>query len=107
MASRKSTFKVGSEEIQGEDSYVVFHQMSFGMVLEAMKKGEGKTKPDEEKDFTERLLKDAVVEWNWVDDNGDLLPLPSKGLVIESLLTNEIMWLVEQITGKAQAKNSS
>lgn len=107
MSERKSTFKVGSEEIQGEGSYVLFHQMSFGMVLEAMKKQGDKTKPAEEKEFTERLLKDAVVEWNWVDDDGALLPLPSKGLEIESLLTNEIIWLVEQVTGKSQAKNSS
>jgi hypothetical protein len=112
MAQRQSTFRVSSEEVQGEDSYVVFHHMSFGTVLEAMKKGgdekaDGKTSADEEKKFTEKLLQDAVVEWNWVDDNGEPLPLPSKGLEIESLLTGELMWLVDQVTGRAQAKNSS
>jgi len=82
--------------------------MTFGTVLEAMKKSEdGKSKPTEEKAFTEKLLRDAVVEWNWVDDAGALLSLPSEGLEIESLLTSEIMWLVEQITGKEKAKNLS
>lgn len=108
MASRMSTFKVSSEEIQGKDSYVVFKYMKFGTVMEAMKKADDpKSKPDEEKAFTVKLLSEAVVEWNWVDDGGKPLPLPSEGLEIESLLTNEVMWLVDQATGRAKTKNSS
>lgn len=107
MANRQSTRRVGSEAVQGEDSFVVFREMEFGTVLEAMKKGAGSTNPAEEKEFTERLFKEAVIDWNWVDDNGAPLPLPSKGLEIERLLTTEVIWLVEQITGKTQAKNLS
>lgn len=107
MGERKSTFKVSSEEIQGVGSYVIFRHMTFGTVLQAMSKSGDKTNSKEEKAFTEKLLKEAVIEWDWVDDNGAPLVLPSAGLEIESLLTNEIMWLVSQITGKEQSKNSS
>ena len=107
MVARQSTYKVGSESVQGEGSYVIFHQMSFGTIMEAMEKRSGTTKPAEEKAFAEKLLKEAVVEWNWVDDKGAPLLIPSKGLKIEDLLTNEVMWLVDQVTGKAESKNSS
>ncbi len=106
MATRQSTVRVSSEEIQGEGSYVVLRYMKFGLVLEAMEKTEGKSNPKDEKEYTLKLLRDAVVEWNWVDDNGAPLPLPSEGLEIESLLTNEVVWLVEQVTGREKAKNS-
>jgi len=81
--------------------------MTFGTVLEAMSKRDEKTNPKEEKEFTVKLLNEAVIEWNWVDDSGAPLLLPSNGLEIESLLTNEVMWLVDQITGRSKAKNSS
>ena len=107
MSARQSTFKVSSDEVQGKDSYVVFRHMTFGTVLDAMEKQGGKAKPEEEKAFTLKLLKDGVVRWNWVDDNGAPMSLPSEGLEIESLLDHEIMWLVDQITGRSKAKNSS
>ena len=107
MGARQSTFKVSSDEVQGKGSYVLFRHMTFGTILEAMDKIDQKTKAEEEKAFTVKLLKEAVIEWDWVDDAGAPLLLPSEGLEIESLLTNEVMWLVEQITGKSQTKNSS
>lgn len=107
MSTRKSTFQVSSDVVQGEGSYVLFHQLSFGTVMEAVQKQGATANPASDKEFTQKLLRDAIIEWNWVDDSGAPLPTPAKGLAIENLLTSEIMWLVEQITGKAQAKNSS
>lgn len=110
MAKRQNTRKVPSDSIQGPNSYVVVRQVEFGMLLEAAEKADSaKRNPREEKDYTQRLLNAAVIEWDWVDDDGVALPLPSQGLDVEKLLTQEVTFLVDHITGrdKERVKNSS
>lgn len=70
MAQRKTTFRVDSSPVQGEDSWVELGYMTWGEIQSAMK---GDFKTDD-------ILEKYVIDWNWVDENGDKLPVSVDGL---------------------------
>lgn len=99
MAERKNkrTFRVESDAVQGEGSYVVFKRLTWEEVLAL---------PDNLKAGEAAAL--AVVEWNWVDDEGKPLPLPSEHPeTLGQLMNDEITWLVtERENGRAGAEKN-
>jgi len=75
MPQRKPNERIPSVEIQGEDSYVVISRMTVKEVRESRKAS------DEQGDMFELGLDSVarhIADWNWVDDAGKPLPLPSK-----------------------------
>ena len=63
MPERKTTYKIDSTDVQGEDSWVELSYMAWGEVQAAMS---GDLKSD-------AILEAHVKEWNWVDEDGEPL----------------------------------
>lgn len=92
MAQRKSTRKILSDAVQGEGSYVVLRALEYGLVEERMKlDAEDRAAVLQ---FNRDFVQAIVVDWNWVDDAGQALPLPSADPeVIGRLVLPEFEWL--------------
>lgn len=65
MAKRQATYRVPSESVQGEDSWVELKYMIWGNAQRAFK---GEYTNDD-------MLTDHLVAWNWVDTEGEPLAL--------------------------------
>jgi hypothetical protein len=127
MAERQGKVRVESDEVQGKGSFVVVRRLSYGQKRAATRmvaraaggtiptdlKAEGLTIDAEylnDNDaFTGQLLQENVLEWNWVDFDGNPLRLPKDDPgVIDQLTDDEVEFLVRHINPKkaeAQEKN--
>lgn len=127
MAQRQGIIRVDSAEVQGDGSYVVVRKLRYAQRQQAtrmMAAAFGGTLPQKlegaditlTSDFlagndayTRDLLTANVIEWNWVDDTGKGLPLPStEPGVIERLTDDEVNFLARAIQGgqtPAEVKN--
>lgn len=88
MARRTSVRKHSSEEVQGEGSFVVLSSLKVDEVR-ALRKAD---KDDKDFDAFEggmKILAQHIVDWDWVDDDGTLLPLPKESPDVVGQLTNE------------------
>lgn len=96
MAQRQGTFRVESAAVQGEGAFVVLRRLKYGVISAAGRKvSAGNVTAEENDTFIRDLLKQGIVEWNWVDDEGKALPVPPDP---DDLLATEVNFLVEQIT---------
>ena len=115
--------RVDSAEVQGEGSFVVVRKLGYAQRQTAnrmMAEACGGTLPQKIEDadiaitseflagndaFTRELLMANVVAWNWVDDAGQPLPLPSADpAVIEDLTEEEVTFLVEGDPGRRERR---
>lgn len=114
MAQRQNRRQVDSERVQGEGSFVVVRGMTVGehnqnlkLVRQAQRLGadadEGQV-AKLEADMA-KLMGACVLDWNWVDDDEQPLPLPrdDEG-VLERLTLDEIAFLAEVIRGDVEKK---
>lgn len=116
MAERQNTKWVDSEVVQGPGSFVVVRKLGYGQrqaatkMLSAAFGGQLPTAEtlgdvaapvallDANDAFTRELLAENVAAWNWVDDAGELLPLPRVAAeVIDELTDEEVTFLVKAI----------
>jgi hypothetical protein len=93
MPQRQNQVKIKSDEVQGEGSFVIFRRLTFGQTREF-----GPLLKDENKyvEGVNALLTACVAEWNWVDDAGKPLALPSEGLDLNTLANDEILFLINK-----------
>ena len=94
MPKRQNTKRVESEEVQGEDSYVILKRPLYGEgkeTLERYNKALLLEDEEEKRRLTEEFLVARVVDWNWVDDAGDPLPKPSDDPSVLDQLTDREM----------------
>ncbi len=97
MAKRlhKQYRTVSSDQIQGEGSFVKFKNLSIQEVLEFTGGNNGKTDPKEAGKLGLELLNIMIVDWNWVDDNDEPLPIPAQNPgTIAGLPFQESTWLL-------------
>ncbi len=92
---------------QGEDAFVIVKRMTveektaFGKLFVNV---QGKD-TDEQEMAVRSAVADLVLDWNWVDDNGDPLPKPHRNVeVVGKLLEEELKWLFEAITGSTDGQ---
>lgn len=116
MAQRMNTVRVASDAVQGPGSYVVVRKLGYtqrqratGLLTEAFGGQLPKSRDLGEVQlplqlmqandaFTRELLAGNVAEWNWVDDEGQPLPLPSADLgVVDRLTEDEVNFVVRAI----------
>lgn len=116
MAERQNRMRVASDAVQGPGSYVVLRKLGYAQrrrataLLTAANGGQLPKHADlsdveqpvqlmQANDaFTRELLADNVAEWNWVDDDGQLLPLPSVDIeVVDRLTEEEVAFVVRAI----------
>lgn len=92
MPTRKTTYRVKSDAVQGEDSWVELSYMTWGEVQAAMS---GDLKADD-------ILKAHVKGWNWVDDDDKPLAFD-----VNTLLGPERIFLQDYLfdPGKDDSKN--
>lgn len=97
MAERQSVVRTKSFSVQGAGSWVKLRKLSLGQVSEFQAMAEQNLDIDEETTELIKLVEAQVVDWNWVDDEGDPLPLPSKMDDINVLTAEEFNFLLGHI----------
>jgi len=99
MAKRKhKKFRVvDSSEIQGEGSFVKIKNISLNEILEHSQSANGKPDDEEAAQLGLQILDDMIVEWDWVDDDDEPLPVPAENPgTIASLPFQESSWLLKE-----------
>ena len=87
MAKRIAVRKYDTDSVQGEGSFVVMSSLKVG---ETRKLRKLVASDDVDEVFEGlKLLSKHVVDWNWVDDNDELMPLPEGKIAVMDELTNE------------------
>jgi len=112
-----------TDEVQGEDSFVVLTGVKVREIREIRKLAQEDEKvqkrneahreagePEEEVlDQFEgglSLLAGHIIKWNWVDDDDQPLVVPAEDpSVIDELTNEEVEYLTELLMGKEAAKN--
>lgn len=111
MPQRMSVRRIATPELQGDDSYVVVSTITLGDAREWQKAS--KRKDFDVIQFASGIIAERIVDWNWVDDEGNPLPLPRKLehdarlALIASLTDDELTLLMDAVQGptKTEAKN--
>lgn len=122
MAQRQGIIRIDAAEVQGEGAYVVVRKLGYAQRQQAtrmMAEAFGGKLPQKIEGadiavtseflvgndaYTRDLLTSNVIEWNWVNDAGKALPLPSADAsVIERLTDDEVNFLAKAIQGGATA----
>ena len=101
MPKRKIVRKIASAEIQGDDSYVVVKPMTYG---EQKAFRDRMRQLEDEPDALElegcKLLAEWVIDWNWVDEEGETLAKPEGNPeIIDTLLSHEVKFLIDTLSG--------
>lgn len=114
MPQRQSVKIHISEEVQGEGSWVKIRRLTVGqqaMFRAAMTDAEKSvisinderlnrlTKATMVIDAQKKILQQNVIEWNWVDDDGAVLPLPARQPEVLDMLTDEEFLFLFQCIG--------
>ncbi len=104
MPRRQSNRRVVSTEVQGDDSFVVLRPMKWGEAKAIV----GVAGADSARaiEMVDRLAA-YIVDWNWVDDDGNPLPKPAEDpSVIDRLTSTEVRYLLGELRGdEASRKN--
>lgn len=119
MPERKNTFRVESDEVQGEGSFVVLRKPSWREQQdknERIAEANGGAMPRSmaelarvttewlrtNREVAEQQVAGCVVRWNWVDDEGKPMPLPKDGGMAQ-LSFDEMQWLYTRLQPQAEA----
>lgn len=122
MPRRNNLMRVASDAVQGEGSFVLLRRIRWETQQEAQLKlaeaaggeiasdGQGVRVTTEflqiNADFTRDLLRQCVVDWNWVDDNEEPLPKPSDPAALGLLNVDEVQFIVRALQpGRDELKN--
>jgi hypothetical protein len=106
---RVTSKRIESKSLQGEGSYIIIKRVGWKQAkdvnkylgvgdvsLRADMTSEEKAKHiDKEVALTEDILCNAVVEWNWTDDQGNPLPVPRKPADLDLLLAEEVQFILD------------
>ena len=102
MPKRLRVQKFLSTKVQGDDSWVRVSPLTVGEMRANRK--QRKEKNFDAFDLGLTILKAHVVEWNWVDDDGEPLPqMPEHPEVVELLTDTEVAFLGDCIQGSEEA----
>jgi len=90
----------------GEGSYVVLHPVKYKEARAALRMAEDGKSDVEKEEHVNSLLRNSIVEWDWVDDDGELLPVPADGFDIDELYNHEITFLISALLGTEQEQKN-
>jgi len=106
MAKRQGTRRVDSTEVMGEGSFVKFRPILYKSAVDAVN---ARNDDDEMKNakLVTGLIVDALLEWDWVDYDGNPLPLPETSEQLEEMLTvNEVQFLTREMVGSGERQKN-
>lgn len=86
---RISSVKIDASSVQGEGAFIVWRRITWGerkALQEAAKKGE--LQPLE-------VLVTYLEDWNWVNSNGEPMPIPKTVEELNPLFDEEIEFLAD------------
>ena len=98
MAKRKHKkhLVVDSSEVQGEGSFVKIKSISLNEILGHTQGEKGKPSDEEAAQLGLKILDDMIIDWDWVDDDDEPLPVPAENPgTIASLPFQESSWLLK------------
>lgn len=107
MPARQHVQRLPTPDIQGDDSWVEISRPTVGDIEELMAElpDDSLNGTDKTQNIlsnlaaTKRLISKHVLDWNWVDDNGAALDIPTEHPDIISQLTDaEMLFLVQALT---------
>lgn len=102
MAKRKhKQYRVlDSSSIQGEGSFVKIKNLSISEIMQSLgnrDQGNGKLSEQESAELGLRVLDQMVVDWDWVDDDDNPLPIPAENPgTVAALPFPEASWLLQE-----------
>ena len=106
MPQRKSTRRFESPDIQGDDSWIEVSRLTVGEARQ-INQAQGKTDQDSFEAVLP-LYQSHIVNWNWVDDDGEPLPLPKDDPgVIDQLTDQEFAFVAECLSGDEETQKNS
>lgn len=94
---RPVTIKVDASGVQGEGAYVEWVRLTWGERKEALEKFRGK-KGDALTKFFLEMLFSRMTGWNFVDREGNPLPVPQKEEDLEVLYEEEVNFLFDMVS---------
>jgi hypothetical protein len=105
MPQRKNVRRIPSPGVQGDDSWIEVSRLTVGEARDA-----DRFRTDGEGDSFHAVLElyqKHVVGWNWVDDDGEPLPLPGDDPgVVEALTDLEFSFVGDCLAGnEVEQKN--
>ena len=108
MAKRTTVRRFDTEEVQGEGSFVVLSSLKVKEVRRLHKLTDVKEGEEEPDAFEEgvKMLANHIVDWDWVDDDGNPLPKPKGKISVIDMLTNEESEFISDLLVQANAKQS-
>ena len=71
--------RIDCDEVMGEGSYAVISSPSISDLRKITEMSNGKAENvegDNALEIGKMILEEMILEWNWVDDDGEPLPLP-------------------------------
>ena len=123
MPERQGLRTFSTEDVQGEGSWIKLARMTVGEILEQQRQGEARAnwryrlgaflgrlfrKRPPESEITRQFLARTiryVRDWNWVDDQGQPLPLPAQDRgVLDSLTAEEMRVITSCVNGERQSE---
>jgi hypothetical protein len=121
MPQRQNTLRLETPQLQGDGSFVTLRRLSWERQQEAQRllaEGNGGTLPRDGAEmsvtaeflrtneaWTREILAESVINWNWVDDAGQPMPLPVDG-GIPLLSLDEVLFLLRTLQpSREQQKN--
>jgi len=90
--NRQSTVKVDASSVQGEGAFVLWKRLTWGE-RKAIQRDAQAGELD-----TLSMLITHIAGWNWVDGDGNALPLPTCEADLEVLYDEEITFLADVAT---------
>jgi len=101
MPKRQSVQRHFSDEVQGEGSWVILAAVKVREIRVLRKLGDNPKFDEFEGGI--KLLTKHIVDWNWVDDEGEPLPKPRETAdVIDELTNGETEFLVNLLIGSSK-----
>lgn len=91
---RRGVRRVDSSAVQGDGTWVDIKAMTWGEVKAI--RAEAKDADDEARiGMSDDRLRAQILDWNWVDFDGEPLPTPLEDpSVIDALTDEEVGWLL-------------
>lgn len=113
---RVTSYRVDTKDLQGEGSFVVFRRLGWKSAREVRKfimLGNVRERPDlsvdeiekriaEEERLTSDCVLNGILEWNWEDEHGKPIAIPTKMSDLDDLTADEVTFLIEHATGSAK-----